>query len=487
MLTIRELCSQATTLSEEDIRIVEDLASKLQIFADLSQADMFIDCPTADKSCALVIAQASPSTARSMYRGSVVGQLATAVNEPAVMYCLTTGKPVIGSRGVSQEQVVMRQSVVPITNAAGETIGTLITEQDISKQVEQEKNVEMLKETTEHLSETLIQFAVPDMPISSLMHEGMILFDQGGIITYANGRAHNLLSLIGLEEPEKGISIERIFSWRVSPENFVRHGGYIQEELSRGKHFIMMKAVSAARKPDIIGGIILLRDISDIREKEKQLMIKSAVIKEIHHRVKNNLQTIASLLRLQMRRSQSNEIEKVYRESINRINSIAIIHEYLAQDGLEQIDFKEILTKISKIIVSSMRRSEQAIQVVVAGESVYLPSNKATSFALIVTELIQNCMIHAFRDQHEGTIAVALVTKDDFISLSVTDDGVGIEDMEQVLQKGHLGLKIVDTLVKEDLEGTMHFRNTGSGTEVTILYPIQKEDDDDTAEDYGSG
>lgn len=197
----------------------------------------------------------------------------------------------------------------------------------------------------------------------------------------------------------------------------------------------MMKAVSSVRKLDIIGGIILLRDISDIREKEKQLMIKSAVIKEIHHRVKNNLQTIASLLRLQMRRSQSNEIEKVYRESINRINSIAIIHEYLAQDGLEQIDFKEILTKISKIIVSSMRRSEQAIHVVVTGESVYLPSNKATSFALIVTELIQNCMIHGFRELHEGRISIALVSKEDFVSLSVTDDGVGIEDMEHILKK----------------------------------------------------
>lgn len=74
MLTIRELCKQTTTLSEEDIQIVEDLASKLQIFADLSQADMFIDCPSADKSCAVVIAQASPGTARSMYSGSVVGQ-----------------------------------------------------------------------------------------------------------------------------------------------------------------------------------------------------------------------------------------------------------------------------------------------------------------------------------------------------------------------------------------------------------------------------
>lgn len=94
-------------------------------------------------------------------------------------------------------------------------------------------------------------------------------------------------------------------------------------------------------------------------------------------------------------------------------------------------------------------------------------------------------MIHGFRELHEGRISIALVSKDDFVSLSVTDDGVGIEDMEHIHKKGHLGLKIVDTLVREDLEGTMHFRNTGNGTEVTILYPIQKEDEDDTAEDYG--
>lgn len=486
MQTLRELCQSQTTLREEDIRVLEDLADKLQIFSDLYQADMFIDCLTADRSSALVVAEASPRTAKSLYKGSVVGQLATAINEPAVMYCLTTGKPVIGSRGVSQEQVVMRQSVTPICNAQGETIGTLITEQDISEQVEQERSVELLRETTEHLSETLMQFAEPEMPISSLLHEGMILFDYQGNISYAIRRAHELLASIGYPQPEKGESVERIFSWLLSPESFVRSGGFIQKELSRGKTFLLLKAVSVARKPDDRGGIVLLRDISDIREKEKQLMIKSAVIKEIHHRVKNNLQTISSLLRLQMRRSQSQEIEKVYRESINRINSIAIIHEYLAQDGLEQIDFKDILTKISKIIVSSMRRSEQSIQVTITGESVCLPSSKATSFALIVTELIQNCMIHGFRDRQEGTITVSLVPKDDFVSLSVTDDGVGMGDTEQLLKKGHLGLKIVDTLVKEDLEGTIHFRNTGNGTEVTILYPLHKGDEqDDTAENYG--
>ena len=77
-------------------------------------------------------------------------------------------------------------------------------------------------------------------------------------------------------------------------------------------------------------------------------MIKSAVIKEIHHRVKNNLQTIASLLRLQMRRSNSQEVEKVFRESINRIMSISIIHEVLSQDGLEEVDCKEIFEYMSK-------------------------------------------------------------------------------------------------------------------------------------------
>jgi len=476
MQSIYELCKSSTTLSDEDIQIIEELAEKLQIFADIAQADMFIDCLTADQSAAIVVAQVAPSTARSMYQGSVVGQLAYAQNEPAVMYCLTTGKPVLGSRGVTQERVPMQQSVAPIKNQQGDTIATLITEVDISDRVEQEKNVEILKETTEHLSETLVQMALSETEIPSLLYEGMLLFDCRGIITYANRRAYELLNLIQYQQPVIGDHVDRFLDHRLSKEKFQQHGGFIQEELQYGKNFILMKAVSICNKHTDVGGIILLRDISEIREKEKQLMIKSAVIKEIHHRVKNNLQTIASLLRLQMRRTNSTEIEQIYRESINRIHSIAIIHEYLAQDGLDMVDFKDIITKIGKIIVSSMKRTGQTIKVAVTGQSVYLASDKATSFALIVTELIQNSLIHGFRDRHTGNIEIQLVPKEDFVSITVIDDGVGIGEWHQLSKEGHLGLKIVETLVKEDLEGSIHFRDTGSGTEVTIIYPYPKED-----------
>lgn len=464
-----------STLSQDDAKIIEQLARYIQVFADITQSDVFIDCPVEDKKSALVVAQASPSTAKSLYKSSVVGQMALSQNEPAVLFSLTSGKSVIGSRGISQEQTVMQQSVVPIKNPDGRTIGTLIMEQDISDKIEQEKNVEMLIETTEHLSETLLQIAMSESQVLSLMHEGIILFDYRQIVTYANARSYELMKEIGFEIPIKGQRIERFFQGMFSKENFQANGGMIFEELQFGKKSLLVKAVSIYRAQNAVGGVILIRDITEIKEKEKQLMIKSAVIKEIHHRVKNNLQTISSLLRLQMRRSASPELEKVYRESINRINSIAIIHEYLAQDGIEVIDFKEIVEKIAKTIISSMLRPEQSIQISLEAESaVHLSSEKATSLALVVTELIQNSVIHGFVDKQSGQITIRIHRNHQEMVIQVIDDGVGIGYNGTQVLNGHLGLKIVETLVSEDLAGSLHFQDTGQGTEVTIRYPVEE-------------
>lgn len=473
MTSIQQLCRENSTISSEDALRIEDIAAYIQLFADISQADVFIDCPCSDKSVALIVAQAHPSTAKSLYDKSLVGQLAHVNNEPAVLFSLLSGKPVMGSRGISQEQVIMQQNVVPIKNPSGETIGVLIVEKDSSEQVEQEKNVEMLIETTEHLSETLMQVAMSESQIPSLMHEGFILFDYRRVITYANARAYELLKNIGYEYPVKGQLIDRFFFGKFAKENFQQNGGMIFEDIQFGNVSLQVKAVSMFRDQNVVGGVILLRDISELKEKEKQLMIKSAVIKEIHHRVKNNLQTIASLLRLQMRRSHSPELEKVYRESINRINSIAVIHEFLAQGGLEMIDFKEIIERISRTIVSSMAKPEQTIHVTITGAGMLLPSDKATTLALIVNELIQNCIIHAFREKTNGHISVILGRSDQIASVQVTDDGVGIGYAGSNAKNGHLGLQIVETLVKEDLEGVLDFEDTGNGTEVTITFPTK--------------
>ncbi len=472
MTTIRELCKAKTTLSEHDILRIEEVSKHLQSFADISQADYFIDCPTSDLAAALVVAWAAPKGGKSLYQRSVVGQLALRENEPAVLTCLQTGNAVRGCRGISQERIPIQQNVVPIKNAHGMTIGTLIMEQDITEQVEQEKSVELLTETTEHLSVSLMEIAMSEARVSALMQEGIILFDYAHKITHVNARAYELLGQIEYETPLKGVLIDRFLYGKFSRERFQQNNGMILEEIQNGRTTLLLKAVLIYRQQMTVGGVILLRDISALKEKDKQLMIKSQAIKEIHHRVKNNLQTIASLLRLQMRRSKLPDIEQVYRESINRINSIAVIHEILAQNGFEYVDMKEVIAKISKTVVLSMARQGQAIEVALIGKPFFFASDKAMSLALIITELIQNCMLHAFKEEAVGLIAIEVEQMHNQLILKVTDDGKGIGYAGGAPPTGHLGLKIVDTLIKENLGGALTFTDTGKGTEVTVTIPM---------------
>lgn len=475
MSQIRELCRERTTLGDKDIQIIEEMADYLQIYADISQADVFIDCPVPEKGAALVVAQAHPKTAPSLYKTSVVGQLAYAKHEPAVLFSLLSGQPVIGSRGISQEDIVMQQNVVPI-QYTGRIIGAFILEQDISDKVEQEKNVELLMETTEQLSETLLGVAMSEGQVPSLMHEGLVLIDHEHRITYTNARAFDLLISVGNEAPVKGQKIEQMFFGKLS-KDLLLQGGMFCEELQMGAVCLEVKYVSLYRAHQAVGGMILIRDITDLKEKEKQLMIKSAVIKEIHHRVKNNLQTVSSLLRLQMRRIESEEVKGIFLDSINRINSIAVIHEILSYDGLNAIDFKEVVERIGKIIISSTAKPDQTIGINVSGAALLIPADKATTLALVINELIQNCVVHAFSNRKKGFIEIELFHNNQIVQMHLSDDGIGIGDYSASIlaNRSRLGLKIVETLVKEDLCGILEFNDYGLGTEVQITFPFRRD------------
>jgi len=235
-----------------------------------------------------------------------------------------------------------------------------------------------------------------------------------------------------------------------------------------------MKAVSIVRDSRAVGGFMLIRDITDLKEKEKQLLIKSAVIKEIHHRVKNNLQTVSSLLRLQMRRTKHAEVGKVYRDSINRINSIAIIHEMLAFDGHDTIAFKDVADRIAKNVISSTAAPDQAIRAAVVGDELILPSDKATTLALAVNELILNSVIHGFADRTAGEVEVSLKLSKRSVCVKVADNGVGMETpgSGRAEARSHLGLKITETLVQENLNGIIHIATSRFGTEVQITFPL---------------
>lgn len=469
-----QLVVKHTNLSPEEAKRIEELSRLLQLIADISQSDVFIDCPLEDSSTALVVAQAQPRTAESLYQSSVVGQYAYAQNEPAVLFALMSGKPVIGSRGISQERIAMQQNVVPIRSDEGKVIGVLIMEQDISEKVEQEKNVERLMESNEQLSETLLQLAMSEGNMQSFLHEGIVLFAPDQRITYVNPRAKQLLDRIGITNVDKGIGVSDVFF----PEQDDRlqrflHQGIVHKELQFGAFVVELKAVSIYREHHTVGGFILLRDISDLKEKEKQLTIQSAVIKEIHHRVKNNLQTVSSLLRLQMRRTNSEEVRRVYRDSMNRINSIALIHEVLAYEGTDSIKFDDVLHRLSRSMISSSANPGQHIDIHIRGDALSFPSDIATTLAMIVNELLQNSVRHAFIDRAEGQIEIACHAIGPIVRLRVADDGCGF-DRDKMERSASLGLKITETFVHENLGGHFDIHSDTSGTIVQITFPLSQ-------------
>lgn len=199
-----------------------------------------------------------------------------------------------------------------------------------------------------------------------------------------------------------------------------------------------------------------------------RLVINASVVREMHHRVKNNLQTIAMLLRLQMSAAHNLSAEDVLTETINRILSIAAVHETLSEQGLRAVDVKDVLERVIRSLGDTMSGSELKIELNVSGDRLILPSREATSLTLATSELVQNAIKHAFPGYTRGRIAVLLHAGTDEDQVIVEDDGVG-SNRPPSSTKG-LGLQIVEALV-EDLKGRLELNPSPQGTRAMILFP----------------
>ncbi|WP_242841713.1 sensor histidine kinase [Desulfitibacter alkalitolerans] len=219
-----------------------------------------------------------------------------------------------------------------------------------------------------------------------------------------------------------------------------------------------------------LGSLIIISDISLIKKKENELIEKSTVVKEIHHRVKNNLQTITSLLRMQMRRSDSKFIQKTFNESINRILSIAIIHEALSKEDIECVNIKQTVYTIMNMIISNMVEPHKAILGELHGEDFYLSANYASYLSLCVTELIQNSIEHGFKNANRGLIKVSIIEKGQDFIISVSDNGSGFAS-GKTINESSLGMTIVNTITQQKLRGKFTVESSSKGTTATISFP----------------
>ena len=204
------------------------------------------------------------------------------------------------------------------------------------------------------------------------------------------------------------------------------------------------------------------------------LVGNAAIVREMNHRVKNNLQNIVMLLQLQMSDERKISAKEVLHESINRIMSIAAVHDALAQEGFRLVDVKDVITRVVNLVHANMTRPDQQLEVTITGDSIRLSSRSATAMALCVNELVQNAMEHAFVDRTEGRIVVNLCDCDGNIVVEVRDNGRGnlAGAMHSAMQSPSLGLTIVETLVKDDLRGTFQLKHTAKGSVARIEAPI---------------
>ncbi|NJN82529.1 MAG: sensor histidine kinase [Caldilineaceae bacterium] len=205
-------------------------------------------------------------------------------------------------------------------------------------------------------------------------------------------------------------------------------------------------------------------------EKQRELNVKSAIIQEVHHRVKNNLQTIAAMLRIQARRSESEETKQALTGAVNRILSMSVIHEFLSQDEHRPINIRDVCQRIADQVTRVAASPDQEIDIRVQGPTIRLPASQATPMAMVVNELLLNALEHGLADVNQGQILIELGDLGDAVQIVVQDDGAGLPPGFDPEQSKSLGLQIVHTLVTDDLKGELRLE-----TGATLEHPTDGE------------
>ena len=461
MEEIHELCKKYTDLTDEEIKTIEQVSSSLQLIANLEDADAFVDCPCPDGD-AIVVSEAKPSYTQSSYKKSVVGMLAKQENEPAVARTLRLGVATRQMKAVTQERCNVIQTVEPIRNGH-RVIGVLILEKRDDEQRHPNERLHLSQNSYETVAKALTHMAGEDNWLTECIDEALLMVNFKGIVSFRNSLAQNLYTKLGYVGEILGQTYDNIRLIDAAPAEL---GKYSVIDAAVGKFHLSIKHVQIDSED--MAFAVIINDVTGLKEQEKELILKSVAIKEMHHRVKNNLQTIASLLRLQVRRSENVETRQVLEESMNRILSIAATHEILAQSGVDQVNIADVISNVKSNTMRYFASPSFNVNVSIEGDDFEVDSGIATSVALIINELMQNSLKYAFVGKKGGQIRI-IVTKGDLYSqITVVDNGCGFHADSQ--GQNRLGLSIVRTLVKDKLRGNLDIDSNEQGTNVTFTF-----------------
>ncbi len=508
MYSLSEVARVHTDLGPTDIDHLQRLVANWGLLADLSFTDLLLFATdasahrggTAASSTRqyVVLAQVRPTTSQTLYPSDLVGSLASAVERPLVDRCYRSGETIGADEIVAEEEVAHSVRAVPVRHG-GRIIGVLASEGLPSGGRRHGELETAYLNAFGHLARMVsvgdFPFPGTEDPLKELprVGDGVILLGADGRVQYSSPNAVSALHRLGVVVQVEGATFGQLGLDEAVVRNSTGQRQPATAELSRGTHTnVLVHAVPLLGRSAVVGVLLVLRDISDLRRLDRLLVSKDTHIREIHHRVKNNLQTISSLLRIQARRVSSPEAREAIEESVRRIGSIAVVHETLSREAGDDVPFSDIARPIIRMVEESLVSPERPVRFGLVGDSPTLHADVATPLALVLTELLQNTVDHAYRGpaastegDDPGQVVVTVTGPVELngrssVVVEVRDDGVGLPEGFSLETSTGLGLSIVGTLVCNELEGSIAMTgrpDEQAGTVVTVTVPLERRTD----------
>ncbi|WP_288850317.1 histidine kinase N-terminal domain-containing protein, partial [uncultured Mitsuokella sp.] len=338
---ITRLCRAQTRLTMLQISLLARMAIVFPFLADLAHGELKVYVKAKDPEYFLVIAQQRPHTVYLPGKESAVGKLVRCIEEPLIKETFQTGKPARGKREWNYGSMIDMFTFG--IHDGDKVIGVLNFEVDLDK---------LSIEGYSHLLDAAVAVLYharhilnPEQFRPITASDGIIITDAHSRIVFADAAAQRIYRVLGVGSLRGGHLFDRQMTQHVMRETVETERPW-QKEITAGGLILIRREIVIREGGNLCMRIVIISDVTETRAKDKEIRIKSAVIQEIHHRVKNNLQAIASLLRIQARRAKTAEVKAALKESVNRILSISVVHEYLSQQGSEDIDVQEVMGHI---------------------------------------------------------------------------------------------------------------------------------------------
>ena len=485
MPTLNDLVHDRTALAEADVEWLRQLVGDWQLLSDLSFADLVLWVAASDGGW-LAVAHVRPTTGSTVFFDDVVGTEVERGRRAQLDRAFEHGVICRERDPEWTEDVPVREETIPVIRA-GRTIAVLSRHTDLSS-LRTPSRLEVTYMACADVLALMVSegaFPVAGAPTGSRrgaprVGDGLIRLDVDGVVVYASPNAVSAFHRLGHGRELIGQSLAEVTTPLVRTQAVVDEGlplvltgraPWRCDLDGAGGTTLSLRAIPLLREGQRIGALLLLRDVTELRRRERELLSKDAMIREIHHRVKNNLQTVAALLRLQARRLDSGPARTALDEAVRRVGAIALVHETLSAGYDETVDFDEVAVRGLATLVEVASRSG-SVRTQHGGKFGRLRAEDATALSLVLTELVQNAVEHGF-DGRDGVVTVAADRRNegeagaDRLDVLVSDDGAGLPDGRTV-PSGGLGTQIVRSLVGE-LRGTIEWRpRDGGGTEVHL-------------------